>query len=268
MQRIVPINYDVNNVDDVNNVINKYSKNKPLLVWDSFPTSIWRILQKKRTNICFSESSHDNKRSMRLLIEFPHHTIDESYCIFVYKSDTGNINILFTRKTDHGDYRALYSNCKYFGITKRLVAIYNSNRVVEESTFMVSNDWQDKTLFTCIGLDRFHDLQILIDYINEFVQEGTNNDTIATPLLKVGRESERSIQSNKSELAEVTINNITDVCYIEDLILYQRRIESAPQRGAPFNSVTGNTVEDSSAVRTEYFNGVNSEEIPIAQEII
>ena len=39
--------------------------------------------------------------------------------------------------------------------------------------------------------------------------------------------------------------------------LYQRRFESAPQRGASFKSVTGNLVEELSAERIEFFNGIN-----------
>ena len=40
-------------------------------------------------------------------------------------------------------------------------------------------------------------------------------------------------------------------------ILYQRIFESAPQRGASFKSVTGNLVEELSAERIEFFNGIN-----------
>jgi len=39
--------------------------------------------------------------------------------------------------------------------------------------------------------------------------------------------------------------------------LYRRRFESAPLLGAIFKSVTGNLVDNSSAVRIELFNGVN-----------
>jgi hypothetical protein len=39
--------------------------------------------------------------------------------------------------------------------------------------------------------------------------------------------------------------------------LYQRRFETAPRRGAMVQTVTGNLVEVSSAVRIEIFNGVN-----------
>jgi hypothetical protein len=40
-------------------------------------------------------------------------------------------------------------------------------------------------------------------------------------------------------------------------ILYQRRFETAPRRGAIVQTVTGNLVEVSSAERIEIFNGVN-----------
>ena len=41
-------------------------------------------------------------------------------------------------------------------------------------------------------------------------------------------------------------------------ILYQQRFETAPLRGAMVQTVTGNLVEDSSAMRIEIFNGVNN----------
>jgi hypothetical protein len=44
-------------------------------------------------------------------------------------------------------------------------------------------------------------------------------------------------------------------CHIIDL--YQQRFEPAPLRGAMVQTVTGNLVEDSSAMRIEIFNGVN-----------
>jgi hypothetical protein len=43
------------------------------------------------------------------------------------------------------------------------------------------------------------------------------------------------------------------------LVLYRRRFESAPQRGSLSKSVNGNLLEESSAQRIEFFNGVNSQ---------
>jgi hypothetical protein len=40
--------------------------------------------------------------------------------------------------------------------------------------------------------------------------------------------------------------------------LYQRRFESTPQKGEFFKSVTGNLVEELSAERIEFFNGIKS----------
>ena len=42
-----------------------------------------------------------------------------------------------------------------------------------------------------------------------------------------------------------------------NIVLYQRRFETAPLRGAIVQTVTGNLVEVSSAERIEIFNGVN-----------
>ena len=59
---------------------------------------------------------------------------------------------------------------------------------------------------------------------------------------------------NSSTKLPVTISNDAP---IERPILYQRRIETAPLRGAIVQTVTGNLVEVSSAERIEIFNGVN-----------
>jgi hypothetical protein len=45
--------------------------------------------------------------------------------------------------------------------------------------------------------------------------------------------------------------------HILQQILYQRRFETAPRRGAIVQTVAGNLVEVSSAERIEIFNGVN-----------
>ena len=48
-------------------------------------------------------------------------------------------------------------------------------------------------------------------------------------------------------------------------LLYQRRFETAPLRGAIVQTVTGNLVKVSSAQRIEIFNGVNPNEPKICK---
>ena len=73
-----------------------------------------------------------------------------------------------------------------------------------------------------------------------------------TILKESSRDVSRDITRKNTSISSFPIISQNDWIY-----LYQRRFESAPQTGASFKSVTGNLVEELSAERIEFFNGIN-----------
>lgn len=178
MSRIAPTMDD----NDLQLVINKYSKKKPTINWNnknSIYKSGWSISHNMKVNICLiDEIKTMNKISF--IIEYPYTynrckylELKKMICmkyIFEINESTGLVNMLYrVKKFYEEEHCVLYKDCKYFGLRKD--AKYNDNKLIIQHSFIISNDNQDKSLLSYINFDYdFQDFNICINYINDFIQ--------------------------------------------------------------------------------------------------
>lgn len=183
--------------------IQKYKSNRPSLNWDPMNNkgimySGWNPL--KGINLCFVDQSAA-RDLMCIIIEInvPLFTRGLSKTITNTKipflcNDIGNENIafgLFFEKdpiTRHinlmvrikhfrsKEHVVIYKNCQYFGLDYDDILQFDHNDNVQhviQSRFIVSNEWQDKTLRTGVNLfyKTFQDFKYVIETVNDFIQE-------------------------------------------------------------------------------------------------
>jgi hypothetical protein len=72
------------------------------------------------------------------------------------------------------EHAILYRDCCYFGLETEKVYTSATRRdlYVEETKFVISNEWQDKALGTGINFYRskYSDFAYIVEYINDFIQ--------------------------------------------------------------------------------------------------
>lgn len=205
----VGIEDDTRNLDTI-----RYTKNTPLLDW-GYTNVTNKPLFKKKINICFCDN-RITRNQMYILIEFPYKNC-LGVGIFIEKK--GSIIEIVLRKKEHKkkDHIVLYKDCKFIGLNSHLVYdLYNNVNI--EYSIVVSNNWQDKTLFAMILSDsEVNDFKNMIDYINDYIQDivaetTVNNEPLVTPLLNVIKEHEFESEKNIA-IAEFPI--ILDNKYIK-----------------------------------------------------
>lgn len=213
--------------------IYKYMAKRPKLNWQNSHGFSRFSSWSNKPNICFHEDIQHKK--MHLYIEFPigfitscmsnipymNESIHEStagICLYFYvEENTQDVNILYRRKPLYGhEHSVLYAGCKYFGIQKEMEHMdfiyHNEPRIIynRRTNFMVSNDWQDKTIVTDVNFeDSYHrDFHYVIDHINDFIQHAIYEKNMcmglgivshAIPLLKLLRPSNRYRELEEAE---------------------------------------------------------------------
>lgn len=192
MNRISPIS-DYREKGLVIDSIVKYSSNTPILSWQGIEKN-HRGNKNYPVNICFTDESKI-KNKMWFVIEFPQNRF-ESFVkkltrknynppiglgYFFYKNmETKTVDLLFSvMSLDGNEHQVLYKDCKYFGIYSDNIKIVNKSFITKykkESKFMVSNDWQDKSIDTGVNMynKEFIDFHNIIIYINKFIQNSIN----------------------------------------------------------------------------------------------
>lgn len=185
MSRITP----VSETDQDNNMtveqswsILKYSHNRPLLNWHKtnhkgIYKSGWMLLKPTNTNICFCNNMESNN-TMHFIIEYPfksNNIISFNNLVaigFFFEREvvSGTINLIVRIKHFYGEEKIIiYRDCKYFGIDKETVVCFD--KTVDSSIFVVSNDWQDKSLLTGVNfIHKYTDFHYVVEYINDVIQ--------------------------------------------------------------------------------------------------
>ena len=114
---------------------------------------------------------------MSFVIEYPYRSrfpLDRtvvSMGFFFERDSQGCANLLYRIKPFYGYERSVvYKDCHYFGINTYCKEVDNG-AVTEENTFVVSNDWQDKTIVANINFNNFEDFGYVAEYINDFIQD-------------------------------------------------------------------------------------------------
>ena len=219
----------VSNVQGVlrKRAIQKYKKNKPSLNWEvtnnkGILYSGWNPL--KGINICFVDRSATNDM-MCIFIEvnvpiFKHglsttsqpnipflcNDIGDGSIAFGYFFEkdpvTRHINLMVrTKHFRETEHVVVYRNCQYFGLDYDDILVPESNRInsdmkhIIQSRFIVSNEWQDKTLRTGVNLlyRTFQDFQYVVEAVNDFIQDNMVKEHLvpgvvnAYPVLRVVR---------------------------------------------------------------------------------
>jgi hypothetical protein len=70
------------------------------------------------------------------------------------------------------EHRVVYNDVVYFGLAREVQPHETPGAVVVDSKFIVSNEWQDKALRTCVNLchPMYADVLPIVDLANDFVQ--------------------------------------------------------------------------------------------------
>lgn len=188
MSRIIPVYQNImeDSSDDIQPSwsILKYSQNQPLLKWsetnrDGILNSGWSLFKTRKTNICFRNEMETRNR-MWFVIEFPYKknilNLKDLVAIgffFTFNKDKGTIDLCFRLKQFlEKESCVVYKNCKYFGIEKESIYSHSEDIAFDNSYFVVSNDWQEKSLITGVNfLKRFTDFHYITEHINNIIQK-------------------------------------------------------------------------------------------------
>jgi hypothetical protein len=87
---------------------------------------------------------------------------------------SGLVNLLYRKKSFYDEEKCVvYRDCKYFGLRKDVEEI--DNKLSIKHSFVISNDYQDKSVSSYINFDNiFSDFILCIEYINDFIQNVIN----------------------------------------------------------------------------------------------
>jgi hypothetical protein len=86
--------------------------------------------------------------------------------------------LIFIHNHTGKERKVVYKNCGYFGLERERIPLTENNEsavrdFLEESKFVVSNEWQEKALGTGVNFchKAFADFHFVVELVNDFIQK-------------------------------------------------------------------------------------------------
>lgn len=200
---------------------------------------------KKDINICFCDESAERRRMsiiieidipsitkylskvFKIIVPFLNNTNETSETtekiqaigLFFERDCYGYVNLLYKTIINNHEHNIIYKKCNYFGLEPEYIRTNTKQTsYTKESRFIISNEWQDKALFS--GVNFYHkyfcDFHYIVDHINDFIQHSllyiqNPEYIIAYPKLKcINTENgiRICIRTNEEYIAEAQYNYV------------------------------------------------------------
>lgn len=154
---------------------------------------------------------------------------------FEKNHQTGNIDMIYREKYYHGqEHMIVYRDCKYFGIDYEIIQSQNSDKILKESKFVISNDWQDKAIGTGINLyhREFQDFYYIVEMINNFIQshqrETADHVPVAIPCAKIVAIDRNNRDEDGNILLGMNPHHTTPIADVEQEFVYVSNVQVLP----------------------------------------